>query len=74
MSIPDNMCAAAVRAARAACLLIIGFQDRNNIFENMVDISIRKGFLKNEQLIDLIVHVFPSLSDIKHMVTNRLSH
>jgi hypothetical protein len=58
MPILNDMCASAVRAAWAVCLLIIDFQNLNNIFENTVNISIRKAFYKTEQLIDLIVHVF----------------
>ena len=58
LSILDDLCAYSVRAAWVVCLLIIDFQNLNNIFENTVNISIRKAFYKTEQLIDLIVHVF----------------
>jgi hypothetical protein len=44
MPILDDMCASAVRAAWAVCLLIIDFYNLYNIFENAVNISIRKAF------------------------------
>jgi len=74
MSILDDMCASAVRAPWAVCLLIIDFQNLNNIFKNAVLSALERPFKKLSSLLILLSMYLPSLSDVKHMVANRISH
>ena len=74
MSILDDMCASAVRIAWAVCLLIIDFQNLNNIFKNAVLSALERPFKKLSSLLILLSMCLPSLSDVKHMVANRISH